>query len=125
MHERPAGDEDSGSEVARRRTRRRLTMVLLGTFVLVTAGMVVGYVAASRHRRPGHHVSAVPLIVGLVLLGLTLVVLGVVLWRLLNRPDYQRAMHYPWRRRMRVAKALRRGDPVGVDDLPSQRPSSR
>jgi MFS family permease len=116
MHE-PADEDAVGPEAARRRTRRWLVAMLLPIFLLVAAGMVVGFLAASRHSRPGRHHSAVGFIAIAAVSVLVLVVTGLIVWRLVRRPDYQRAMQYPWRRRMRVAKALRRGDPIGPEDL--------
>lgn len=46
------------------------------------------------------------------------VVTGLILWKMLNRPEYQQVMRYPWRRRMRVSKALRRRNPISPDDVP-------
>lgn len=117
MHERSDEGQDAGPDVARRRTLHWLIGLLLGTFLLGTAGGVAGFVAGLRDHRPGNHFSFGALIAVLTALALTLAATGLVLWLVLNRPHYQRVMRYPWRRRMRVAKALRRGDPIHPDDL--------
>jgi MFS family permease len=116
MQEQSDHEQGTGPDDARSRTRRWLAGVLLGTLVLAIGGGVLGFALASRRHRPGHHPSWAPLIAILAALAVTLAVTGVILWRLLNRPAYQRVMRYPWRRRMRVAKALRRGDPIEPED---------
>ena len=117
MQERPDHAPDPDPEVARRRTGRWLVGVLLGTFLLGAAGGVAGFVAGLRNPRSDNHFSFGALIALLTALALILVAAGLVLWQLLNLPYYQRVRQYHWRRRMRVAKALRRGDPISPDDL--------
>jgi len=90
---------------------------LSSIFVLTAAGLVTGFAVGSRHPRPGHHPSLGPFLAVLAGLTFTLAVLGLLLWKLFNRPRYQRVMQYGWRRRMRVAKALRRGEPIEPGDV--------
>jgi hypothetical protein len=106
----------TGPEIARRRIRRLLAASLSVICIAVTVPLVAGFIGGSRHHRPGHHTSPGALIAALAAVAVTLAVTGLVLWRLLNRPDYQRVMQYDWRRRMRVAKALRRGQSIEPGD---------
>jgi hypothetical protein len=109
-------EPDAGAEDARRRTRRWLVGVFLGIVVLLTGLGVWGLVAGSRHREPGDHLSVSALIGFLAAFVAMLTAIWVVLWQLLNRSEYQRLRQYHSRRRMRVAKALRRGEPINPDD---------
>lgn len=110
--------DDAGRDAARRRTRRWVGATFGAGFVLVALGMLAGYRAAARHPRPGHHhLSAGGLVAILAAVALVMGLTALLLWWLLRRPDYQRAMRFSWRRRMRVAKALRRGDPIPPEEL--------
>jgi hypothetical protein len=93
--------------------------MLLGIVLLITAGAVAGILLArSRHHERSEHASAGPLIAIGTISAAMLALTGFILWKLLNRPEYQRVMRYNWRRRMRVAKALRREDSLSPDDVP-------
>lgn len=118
MDGRPNHEQDAGPDVARRRTRRLLVGTLGSACIALTVPLVVGFIVGSRHHRAGHQASPGVLIAALAAVAVVLVATGLILWRLLSRPDYQRVMQYNWRRRMRVAKALRRADPLSPDDVP-------
>jgi hypothetical protein len=114
MHE--PSDHEGAEPDAARRTRRWRVGVSLGILVLATVGAVTAFVAGLSHR-PGHHIPWGALVAVLAALVLLLGATGLVLWQLLNQPAYQRVGQYHWRRRNRVAKALRRGDPISPEDL--------
>jgi apolipoprotein N-acyltransferase len=89
---------------------------LVGVYALAcAAGIVVA--ARSDHHKHNHH----PLLGLLVTLAVLAVVLAVTLFfvlRIYRRPVYRRVTQYSASRRRRVAKALRRGNPVPGEDLP-------
>jgi hypothetical protein len=113
----PGTDNIDIDEAAAQRSRRLMVTVLAG-IVVVGFGLGILLAVLHPHRRGGHHHSTVGIIVGLGIAALVLA--AAVTWWLwvYRRPGYRRVMQYSWRRRRRVAKALRRGRPVPPQDLP-------
>jgi hypothetical protein len=116
MDERSDDEQDAEPDAARRTRRRRVGM-FLGILGLVAVPTVWGLMAGLRHREPDDDFSVSALILALTALVGILAALGLILGQLFNRAEYRRLGQYPRRRRMRVAKALRRGDPIDPDDL--------
>jgi heme exporter protein D len=98
---------------------RRLVLATTGSVGLFTViGAMVGLLVASRHHRPGHHPSVAGAVIAVAVVLVMLAVMSAVLLWVFNRPSYRTLFAFSWRRRARVAKALRTGRPISDDDVP-------
>jgi hypothetical protein len=113
----PAPGTDDIDEAAAQRSRR-LMVTGFAAFFALACGAGFAFAARSPHHA-GHHHSLLGLLVALGVLAIVLAVTVWVLLRIYRRPVYRGVMQYSASRRRRVAKALRRGDPVTTEDLPA------
>lgn len=108
-----ASDATTIDELAAQHERRLLTgFVLATTVVCLGVGLLIGMLQV-RHR---HSTSG--LILALAVIAAGVIATGTWATWLYRRPSYRQALQYHWRRRLRVAKTLRKGHPVAEQDLP-------
>jgi len=106
-------DCESIDEQASQRNRR---LTVLGIVGAIAASGAIGLLISAAHPRHDGHRHGGLVVATSVLTAVA--VIGVIwaLW-LYRRPAYRRTFQYGWRRRNRVGKALRRGNPIAEEDL--------
>ncbi len=93
-------------------------LAILVAIVVVGFGAGILLAVLDPHRSAGHHHSTVGRILGLSIAALVLAAAVIGCLLAFRRPGYRRVMQYGWRRRQRVVKALRRGQPLSAEDMP-------
>lgn len=114
-----AGTQPSAPVIDEQAARRNLWVLMAVIVGISIPAMIVGTLLAHSHpsaRAHAHHGAGLAaVVIAAVILFAFVAALLLVMSR---RPSWRAAMQYGWRRRNRVAKALRKGRPIPAEDLP-------
>jgi heme A synthase len=104
------------NDVERRRVRRYSNTVIAVILGISALGLITGLVMGRHHR--DRDAESAALVASVVLLAVG-VIIGLTIRVLYAKPRYSDLLRQPWGQRRRVGKALRKGDPISDEDMPS------